>query len=292
MVVQEANFQVDPHYPELWKYTATGDYMPVSGVYQDGPQSRVGDSAMEENAWNSTILSLASAMMPTHPNAALWRKRAAEYAITATMSKSDSTDTQTVVNGWSLSQWDLLSRTYAGYNVDDNYIVINHNKRNPDYMQAIVLPLTSAVMMATGGQQVPDAMKFNVKNVYGALQTEAFPGGTMYNRARGASVYYPDGVDWGNRRSGGYWAMDSMVDSLVFNDVDTVVPTKASYWAGLHAKDTIAMQNRAGVMPGGQIVLNNTEDAYPGREGWHASQIATAWLAKSMTVNWTDESLG
>lgn len=82
--------------------------------------------------------------------------------------------------------------------------------------------------------------------------------------------------------------MDSMVDSLVSNGVDTVVPVKAGYWAGLHAKDTIAMQNRSGVMPGGQIVLSNTEDAYPGREGWHASQIATAWLAKSLTVQWTD----
>ena len=64
----------------------------------DGTVVTPGDTKAEECAWNAGLLSLAAAMMPAAPDAALWRAQAAELAVAAYSVPSDVTSS-TVVNG-------------------------------------------------------------------------------------------------------------------------------------------------------------------------------------------------
>ena len=301
MVVDEADFQLTRHWPEFWLHTENDALYPVSGAYTDGPHSRAGDSAMEENLWNATVLSLAGAMMPGHPSAAAWRSRAAQFTITGLVRKADALDEVTAVNGRSIQNWCAdAAPAGSGYNLPYDYVVVNHGKCSPDYMQASFIPLTCAIHNALANVPTPEAHRYNAKRVYGAMRTVLYvvPGvGTraMYASTSSPTLYFPCGVDWGMARHAGYWAWDSLVDTMVFGGTDSVVPVAAGTWDRVHGNAAIAMQNRAGVMPGGQIVLRPVEDSYPGREGWHASNAAFVVLNKLVTnagrVSWTNDAL-
>lgn len=315
----EANYQLDHHRPEIM-YNASGTIMSAGSsiggaYYSDGPQGlRVtttppnADSAMEEDIWNGTLLDFAATMMPTHPNAALWARRAAMYGVTGSMSYNDRNDTTTVVNGYSPVQWATGSGisgmsgywnvNQSGYNLDANYIVKNHNKRNPDYMQAETLKLQCSLHHSLANQATPEWVKYNSERIYGVMWTKTMGAGYSFYYATGQpDLYYPDGADWGPKRYTGYWMWDSFAETHITGPSGTtsLIPVSPTSWDGWHGNAAVAMQNRTGIMPGGQIVLNDSEDSYPGREGWHASSAAYIVLNKALTnagrLSWSTATL-
>lgn len=301
IVESEANFQLFNHRPEIWQDSTWTNQVAGASIggayYPDGPQgARSGDSAIEENLWNAGLLDLAATMMPGHPNAQLWARRAAMYGISGVMSPHDIWDTTTNINGESPNHWTIGSAINGmsgvwnigktGVNVDGNYIVHNHNKRNPDYMQACVLTLQAPLWRAMANVPSYEWMRWNQDKMYGAMRTVPldYTGKSFYWSTTDPSLYQPDGVDWGIKRFAGYWEWDSLVETMItgVNGTTPDIPVSPTTWDNLHGNASIAMQDRVGVMPGGQIVLNSTEDAYGGREGWHASSAAYIVLNKTL----------
>ncbi|SHN24080.1 hypothetical protein [Cryptosporangium aurantiacum] len=306
----EADQQLYRNRPEIWR-DSTGADQPFNGVYRTG--TRTGDSAAEEDMWQATVLDLAATMMPGHPRAAAWRKKAAQFGIVGAMSRNDLWNTTTDINGESPNHWTVgitmssppLGPSQigkSGYNWSDQYVVTNHGKRSPDYMQADAMRLAMSLHHSLAGEPTPEWVRWNSEKIYGAMRTVVYPGTAsptkpMYRDTTSPALYFPDGVDWGTARHTGYWLWDSLMETHVLgsNGTSALVPVSPKHWDSIHGRAAKAMQDRARVMPGGQIVLNNTEDSYPGREGWHACSAAFIVLNKALTnagrLSWTNASL-
>lgn len=309
-VEYEANFQLNSNRPEIWK-DSTGADQPFSGVYSTG--TRTGNSAAEEDMWQATILDFAATAMPSHPNALAWKKKAAQFGIVGAMSQNDLWNTTTNVNGDSPNHWTVGNTMVngapagpsqigkTGYNWSNEYIVTNHGKRNPDYMQADAMRLAMSLHHSLRNESTPEWVRWNSEEIYGAMRTVDFPGTTyptkpMYQSVSSASLYFPDGADWGVARHTGYWLWDSLVETHItgVSGTTTKIPVSPTTWDSLHGNAAKAMQDRTG-MPFGQVVLNDTEDSYPGREGWHAYSAAFIVLNKVLTnagrLSWTNADL-
>jgi hypothetical protein len=230
-----------------------------------------GDTKLEESSWNALLLALASAMMPGHPHADAWAVKAAELAVTATAVKVDLDD-QTVVSGRSVADW-IGGR---GYNVNPDYSVVNHGKINPDYAICVIQNLAQGIGWGLAGQPLPAAARWNTGPIYTALQTIAYPTGPVYQPGT-ATVNYPFGADWGNRRSAGYAACDAALAALGVPGG----PRSAGYWRDLHERDTLLMQRRSTT---GAVYQSTAEDSYSAREEWAMSQVAVGYLLQMMAA--------
>lgn len=319
ILIDEADFQLNAHRPEIWKNVATTPAEETEQVagkpitnshYTGGPQGkRVGDSAMEEDIWNSTVLDLAATMMPSHPHAAAWRRRAAQYVIVGRLARADALDTTTLVNGFSPHAWVVgtgLGFDAAvpqigapGYNLESNYILWNHAKRNPDYSQADAIALANCLHHGLANSPTPEAMRWNSEKIYGAMRTTTFSpeNKPFYHSTRTPALFFPDRADWGNARHTGYWAWDTLVETQItgLGKSTKKIPVSPTVWERLHGDAARAMQDRRDIMPFGQIVLNKTEDSYPGCEGWHALHASFIVLNRALThagrITWTNEGL-
>jgi hypothetical protein len=218
-----------------------------------------GDTGAEENAWNSIIVALASVMMPGHPHAAAWRGHAVRLAV-ASYAHPDDVTSDVVVSGRAVREW------LAGSNTERDWTVVNHGKVNPDYMQSAVLLAHTAAVFALAGRPVPEGVLWNLDRIYGRLTDFYLPGEPP------RPVTYPQGPDWGNRRSPGWWIFDTAAAVLGFGQRAT---RTAGYWADVHLADVDAMQQR---YPDGHLVADNTEDSYPAREQSYAFQMALGWM--------------
>ncbi len=310
VIEYEADFQLYNNRPEIWKDSSGAD-QPFSGIYSTG--IRAGNSAAEENMWQATILDFAATMMPCHPNAHAWKKKAAQFGIVGAMSQNDIWDTKTNINGEAPNRW-TVGNTMAsppegpgqigktGWNWSNQYIIVNHGKRNPDYMQADAMRLACTLHHSLANESSPEWIRWNSENIYGAMRTVVYPGTSyptlpMYKSTSTATLYFPDGADWGIARHTGYWLWDSLVETHITGVYNTTpkIPVSPTNWDIIHGNAAKAMQDRAGVMPGGQIVLNDTEDKYPGREGWHAYSAAFIVLNKILNnagrLSWHNDSL-
>ena len=181
----------------------------------DGTVLTPGDTKAEECAWNAGLLSLASAMMPSAPHAALWRAKAADLAVAAYSTQSDVTS-PTLVNG--VSGQDRLQ----GYNAYPDGTVENHQRIHPDYAANIQLLWLTADFDRLARRRVPEAMFHNGGLVYSSLSTHEFqagadspaggtyaePGGTVYVRGTDR-IYYPQGDDWGVVRRAHFVSLDA-----------------------------------------------------------------------------------
>ncbi|MFG1923140.1 hypothetical protein [Cryptosporangium sp. NPDC048952] len=291
----EADLQLNRNRPEIWR-DSTGADQPFSGVYRTG--IRAGDSAAEEDMWQATVLDLAATMMPGHPRAAAWRKKAAQFGIVGAMSRNDLWDTTTDINGDSPNHWTVGAVGKPGYNWSERYVITNHGKRNPDYMQSDAMRLGMSLHHSLADEPTPEWVRWNSAKIYGAMRTVVYPGTVspakpMYKDTASPSLYFPDGKDWGTARHTGFWLWDSLVETHI--GTSDAIPVSATHWDSVHGRAAKAMQDRTGVMPGGQIVLNDDEDRYPGREGWHAYSAAFVVLNKTLTnagrLSWTNASL-
>lgn len=215
-----------------------------------------GDTKAEENGWNLHLLGVAQAMMPNHPNVALWRRKASEYQISTYSRQSDLTNTR-LVDGKPVKDW------LNGYNAFDDGIVINHDIIHPDYMQAQMGCFASMVDVSLAEQYVPQSMVFNADVAYQGLTEVQFtpgadtkygtgrkiatPGGTIYRRATGggytADVYYPQGTDWTTKVTDCYLSTDLNAEHLGFDDGKGF---DAMGWAQARVDALRALQTRPG----------------------------------------------
>lgn len=237
-----------------------------------------GDSKAEENSWDSMILQLAVAMMPTHPMAPAWAKKNVELMLSAYSRPQDLTD-PTVINGQPLDAW------LNGSNIDVDGTLINHGIIHPDYMATVVQNLTAPLVAAFAGQPAPIASLHNADVVYGAMTNVTFgsppyraPGGTIYVPGSPA-LYYPQSDDWGTSRIAHTVALDEMAADLHLDQLATV---PAATELDLHLQAVADMQARS---KDGRSYISASEDTYNLREEWVAYHLGLAWLTRWITSN-------
>jgi hypothetical protein len=248
--------------------------------YQDrtGTVAYPGDSKAEENSWDAMILQLALAMMPDHPQAPSWAKKAVELELSAYSRPQDVTD-PTVINGAPLSVW------LRGSNTFPDGTLVNHGIVHPDYMATVVQNLTAPLISAFAGQPAPVAALHNADVVYGAMTNVTFaappyraPGGTIYVPGS-AALYYPQSNDWGSNRIAHIVALDEMAADLHIDDLATV---PAATELDLHLQKVATMQARS---KDGRSYVSASEDTYNLREEWVAYHLSLAWLTRWTTSN-------
>jgi hypothetical protein len=253
----------------------------------DGTVVTPGDTKAEECAWNVGLLSLAAAMMPSAPHAALWRAKAATLAVAAYSVPADLTS-PTLVNGVSLQ--DRLS----GYNAYADGTVENHDRIHPDYAANIQLLWLSADFDRLARQRVPEAMFHDGGLVYSALSTRSFqagapspaggtffePGGTSYVPGTN-TVYYPQGDDWGLVRRAHFVSLDA--HALVYGSYLGATGWSAAAALARHEAGQRALVASSGATDGRTYSVDPAvaaqQDTYPGREEYAAQSLASAWLA-------------
>ena len=256
----------------------------------DGTVVSPGDTKAEECAWNSGLLSLAAAMMPSAPHAALWRAKAAELAVAAYSVPADLTSS-TPVNGVP------LARRLNGYNAYAEGIVENHQRIHPDYAANVQLLWLSADFDRLGRQRVPEATFHDGGLVYSALSTHSFqagapspagppgatfvaPGGTSYVPGTN-TVYYPQGDDWGTVRRAHFVSLDA--HALVYGKYLGATGWPAADALTQHERGQRALVASSGTDDGRTYSVDpavaGKQDTYPGREEYAAQSLASAWLA-------------
>ncbi len=252
---------------------------------------RGGDTKAEENAWNSTILHVAVAMMPRHPNCLKWRRACTELMVSAYSLEKDMEDNKTVVDGRSVKDW------LRGYNVRADGAVINHSRVHCDYMCCITLNLRSFIVQSLAGQPVSEAADFNADLIYRTLVTTQWPsppykkpGGVMYVPGK-AEVYYPTGTDWSHYRFAIFYQLDVHAHLLGF---DKDLPHRASSWMRIRARRILNMQSRH---EDGRMFAKREFDRFAPREQSVGATFASAFLlhwlhsqnAISRKANWLDD---
>src|SRR4051794_1867586 len=253
----------------------------------DGTVVTPGDTKAEECAWNAGLLSLASAMMPAAPDAALWRAQAAELAVAAYSVPSDVTSS-TVVNGVPLS-----SRV-QGYNAYADGTVENHQRIHPDYAANVQLLWLAADFDRLARTPAPEALFHDGGLVYSALSTRSFepgatspaggtflsPGGTTYVGGTN-TVYSPQGAAWGVVRRAHFLSLDA--PALVYGAYLGATGWPAGQALTQHVHGQLALVASSGADDGRTYSVDpavaTTQDTYPGREEYAAQSLASAWLA-------------
>jgi hypothetical protein len=253
----------------------------------DGTIVTPGDTKAEENAWNSSLLAFAAAMMPVSPRTSVWRAKSAELAVAAFATESDDTSA-TPVNGVP------LATRLQGFNAYADGTVENHQRIHPDYASNVQLLWTAADFDRLARQRVPEAMFHNAGLVYSAFSTVSYqkgatspaggtfaaPGGTVYIPGH-SWIYYPQGDDWGTARRAHFVSMDA--HATVYADYLGATGWPADRALAWHERAQLALEQSSGAADGRTYsvdpVLAAQQDTYPGREEYAAQNLATAWLA-------------
>jgi hypothetical protein len=158
-------------------------------VNVDPPGQIVSDTKAEENAWNSLVVSLAYNMFPNHPHHAAWRETAVRWILSAYTSAADL-DRNPTIDGKPLR--DRVSKP----NIYDDYTLENHDRVHPDYMSTTTMLTYQVPLYTWAGNPVPEALDFNVRNMYASQLKMTFPDGGWV---------YPNGQDWHLHRNGDWF---------------------------------------------------------------------------------------
>ena len=256
-----------------------------------------GNTKAEEDSWNAGVLELAVAMMPKHPQAANWRRKAVDLE-TASYSRLSDINSSQVVNGVTLA--DRLE----GANAYDDGTVENHHAIHPDYMTNIQQSWWAVDLAGLAGRRVPQSALHNAALVYGAVSTVQFaegaasptgsgvfgpPGGTIY-RLGTNDLYYPQGSIWGTVRRAHFVSFDA--HALAWG-LDTATPWPARDALAQHVSGQLGLVANNGTGDGRTYNFDpptaNSQDNYNGREEYASSQLATAWLALYVSANAWDK---
>ena len=202
---------------------------------------RGGDTKAEENAWDSMIFHVASAMMPEHSHVARWKEICSKLMVSAYARKQDMQD-ETVLDGKPVSQW------LDGYNVREDGVVLNHGFFHPDYMTCVSLKLRVYLTQSLIGGPVPETADYRAADVYRLFVTRKWPsppheppGGTIYVPGQ-AEVYYPKGTDWFTGRVVIYHRLDNIAHVLGWDSDLTGPPARD--WMRLRAKRILQRQQK------------------------------------------------
>ncbi|MEJ8843203.1 hypothetical protein WG954_12505 [Lacibacter sp. H375] len=231
----------------------------------------VGDSKIEEDAWNAELLYLAAVMLPNHPHSNKWLQKAVEYMIAATSLPSDLQNDR-IIHGRPVSSW------VKGYNLEEPGVVINHGIIHPQY-NALASMINAPIVFSLAGKVTPEAARFNLDKIYYAVTAHKFssppyksPGGTMY-QVGSAEVYYPEGSDWGLAVYDNFANLDIAAFSYGWDKL--AKKNKGKYWAKLHINKVLAQQKR---FTDGHTYANDKENSYLGKEEAIASRMGSAWM--------------
>jgi hypothetical protein len=257
-----------------------------------------GDTRAENDSWNSAALELALSMMPTHPHAANWRRKAVDLEVAAYSRLSDI-NAPTMVNGVSLA--DRLD----GANTYDDGTVENHHILHPDYMTNIQHNWWAIDFAGLAGRRAPSSALQNGALVYGAFSTLSFtagtpspvdgapyaePGGTMY-RPGSNDIYFPQGSTWGVVRRAPFISFDAHAYAYGLDSM-AVWSARDALSQHLVGQQTLVSNNGTG--DGRTYSYDpptaNSEDTYNGREEYAASQLAAGWLALYISHNAWDKT--
>ncbi len=251
-----------------------------------------GDTKAEENAWNSMILNVVVAMMPTHPHVRQWKAKCSELMVSSYATENDWRQNSTVLDGRAVEDW------LKGYNAFEDGAVVNHGFIHPDYMTDITMNLWACLTLSLAGKPVPETADFNGAMIYRTLMTRHWPsppyqapGGTIYVPGK-ANVYYPKGVDWSTNDVSAYYRID--VWAHIFG-WDKGLPTPATTWMQLRAARMLEMQGRHDDR---KMFAKGEYETYPGAEQWVTWCMADSFLAlwldthKAMATkcNWLAET--
>ncbi len=264
---------------------------------RNGKDIYKGDSKSEENSWNADLLMLAVGMMPEHENVKAWRSKGVELMLSAFAVPSDCVSEE-VVNGFK------LGKTMNGYNMEENGMVINHDRMHPDYLSTIYQNVVSSVSCALGNIATPKAALHNTDIVYEAfvnfdLSIYDKPGQNIYVKDKEGNatfeLVYPQGTDWGTDRQINFFLLDVMADGLGF-DENCVV--KGKDWAAARMPEMLRMQQRGsnGDLSSltGEYYRSGDKDSYASREEWvsyHAiSAYLSMWVFENNMVRITNEN--
>ncbi|GAA4303596.1 hypothetical protein [Compostibacter hankyongensis] len=245
-----------------------------------------GDTKAEENAWNSGVLQLATAMMPDHVNRNVWMDKNIELMISAYARPDDLASTK-MLHGRQVKDW------LKGSNAYDEGTVVNHSIIHPDYMTSIGQVVNAPFPYTLAGMTTPAAALFNADYVYKSLVDLNFksppyraPGGTIYQDGS-PDIYYPQGNDWGTHRRMNFAMIDVYADVLGF---DNLVTQKGAYWERYHDQMVLDMQSRHA---DGRTYSARSEDTNAGREQWVALLAARAyeamWLKHQHKMTFSNE---
>ena len=234
-----------------------------------------GDTKAEENSWNSMVLTLATAMMPDHPQARLWKERSSELMISSYATREDWLSNETIVDGRSVKRW------LHGYNAEPGGVVINHGFIHPDYMVAISMNFWGLTTQSLAGKPAPEAWDFNAPLVYNTCVSKHWnsppyekPGGTIYVPGQ-PQVYYPAGNDWSFHDLTLFYLMDTYAHLFAWHD-------QAAEWMDLRASAMLEMQQRH---VDGRMFADGEYDTYPGREQWAFWCLTDAFLPQWLAAH-------
>ena len=126
------------------------------------PGARVlADTEAETVAWNSTVLSLAANLMPTHPHNAQWQTAARRYAYTVFGTAADLQDPTPGDEGKPIKDW------VVGANIHDDFSLENHNRFHIEYVFAAYrFLLQGAALYRLAGNPVPMAFSHHLAEVH------------------------------------------------------------------------------------------------------------------------------
>lgn len=240
-----------------------------------------GDSGAEELAWDGYGLFTAVELLPFNPKRAYWaaaayRRMAAAYARPSDVNKT------TVISGMDLSLW------LNGSNIEENGLVVNHGRLNPDYTAQVELNLASASLAPLLGDKIPDAARYNAGLVYSSLSQVRFPNGETIYQPNNMKINYPNGSSWGERRPIIFAALDAQMRALNFGT--NLKPSPAD-WEKQHLSYVTRMQERSWT---GETYQEGDDDSYPLREEMVSAYAGLAWLtdyvAGKRLVAWSPAS--
>ena len=255
-----------------------------------------GNTKAEENSWNAGVLELASTMMPKHPQAANWRRKATDLELAAYASIGDASD-PAVINGMSLA--DRLE----GANTYNDGTVENHRAIHPDYITNIQQNWWAADIAGLAGLKVKMAALNNAARVYGSMTNVSFtagaespaggvfaaPGGTIYQPGTN-EIYYPQGSIWGTGRRAHFVSFDAHAYAY---GLDSQAAWSARDALASHVAGQLALVANNGTGDGRTYSYDpptaNAQDSYNGREEYAASQLAAGWLALYVSANAWDQ---
>lgn len=162
------------------------------------PYAEFLDTKAEENAWNSMVLVLASEVLPDHPHRPRWRERALGYMISAFATRADRTSDR-MVDGRPVRDW------VKGANVHSDFTLENHGFVHPDYMMAISMNLTNALVYRLLGRPAPQAVLFNAQPMYDSLKFFSLPDG---------GLFYPNATDWNLHELAHTWNVHTLMERV------------------------------------------------------------------------------
>ncbi|NHC47320.1 hypothetical protein [Motilibacter aurantiacus] len=266
--------------PQVREYTATmlvaeaDQQLTVAVPYwrdRSGAEVSPGDTKAEENSWNGALLGLAAAMMPDHPHAVLWQRKAVDYQVSSFATQWDAQSSRRV-NGVP------VSRRLAGWNAEPNGTVVNQSLVSPDYISTVQQNWWNAAFARLADADAPEAAYVNADLVWDAFTTEAYTRADADGTVTTSTIYRPDGQvffpqgsRWGTIRRAQFASLDAF---RLLTTQDPAEREEAWDYLSMHLDGQLALQARNSdgrtFQPG--------EDNYPGREEYASSMVAMAWL--------------